>query len=564
MISASRRPPASDPSKMRSPFRNPSRTGTAGRSRPSLGYSVLLCAALVLTAARNCAAKGPDKPLTFSLEELGRQAVPGRLPGATIATVHFVGEHHLLVTFPVRRLMKREPDSRPGDLDRNIEAVLVDLPSGKVAARTTWRFHDQQQYLWDLGHGRFLLRQREHLEEIAPLAHLSTEHPFSEHRLLSFEGKRILALLIGAEDDLLTVETRDPDPEEEAPNDANPDPSADKKLKRRPGPVSINFYRLEGSGTEVEAHGAGRVQSRVPLEIPMTRDGYLDVTQESKGTWLFDYIAHAGKKTELSPFDTSCFPRATFVSRSEFVAVGCRGSVDKLEIGGFGMHGEQMWQQNFFDNFVHSSFSFAPEAGRFLLAREVTSVPPSMIGPGQEPPSDTVTGQDVQVYQIHTGKALFHTVITPTQRGGQNFALSPDGLRVAVVRGDAIEVSRLPELSSNDRQEVKAARESALERADGPIRLPTQSRPVTAAEATEPTQHPSAAVAASVSSEPAPPSHAATVPTPSTLPAEAAATPPPAKPARPVEHTVNVGDVPADDGPRRPPTLYQPGDAAPR
>ena len=62
--------------------------------------------------------------------------------------------------------------------------------------------------------------------------------------------------------------------------------------------------------------------------------------------------------------------------------LGAGGAGDKLEIGGFDMRGEEMWQQNFFDSFVHPTFSFAPEAGRFALGRAITTATASMMGRG--------------------------------------------------------------------------------------------------------------------------------------------------------------------------------------
>ena len=121
--------------------------------------------------------------------------------------MHFVGDHHLLVTFPVRRLMKRLAECEPDDEDRMIDAVLVDVPSGKVAARASWRVHDSGQYLWDLGHGRFMVRVRDRLVTVAPLENLSTEHPFEERTCWLTSGGW-WGLLVSAEEDLLTVETR--------------------------------------------------------------------------------------------------------------------------------------------------------------------------------------------------------------------------------------------------------------------------------------------------------------------------------------------------------------------
>ncbi|RXH57529.1 hypothetical protein [Granulicella sibirica] len=513
---------------------------TATRSRLRFAPAALVFLAALACAPRASAWAATEHPVVIALADLGMQAQGGRpaVPGSTVATAHFVGDHHVLVTFAVRRLMKRLPDTRPEDDDRMIDAVLVDVPSGKVAARTTWRVHDAGQYLWDLGHGRFLLRVRDRLAVIAPLANLSTEEPFQEHHLLGYE-RRVVGILVSAEGDLLTVETRDP-------NAIKEEDGAVVHKKVEEG-VEINFYRLVGTGEGEGAQHAGVVRSKMPVEVPMTKDGYLDISQESRTRWLFDYYSHEGKKIELSPFDTSCFPRATFVSRSEFVAFGCHGSPDKIEIGGFDMTGQQMWQQNFYDYFARATFSFAPESGRFAIGRGITTSPPSLIG--QDPGGDSMTGQDIQVMQTHSGKQLFHIATTPAQKSGQNFALSADGMELAVIRGGALEIYKMPGLSGKDKQEVKAAREFALETGNGPIRLQTR------------TQKTESAGLAPVT-PPAPKSTAPVTAVASAVPAVAAATSAnvPAAPQRPAENVIVNGDVP-DDGPRKKPTLYGEGDA---
>jgi hypothetical protein len=116
------------------------------------------------------ALQGPGAPLRIPLSTLGYQALQQEfmLSGSSMLTVHFVDQDHLLVTFAVRRLMKREPEDAASDKDRVIGANLVELPSGRVLAQTEWRMHDLAQYLWPLGHGRFLLRVRDRLTMIAP------------------------------------------------------------------------------------------------------------------------------------------------------------------------------------------------------------------------------------------------------------------------------------------------------------------------------------------------------------------------------------------------------------
>ena len=80
------------------------------------------------------AARIPLAPMGF--EPLSQEFL---LAGSSMLTVDFVDEDHLLVTFGVRRLMKRDAKDPANDADRTVGAFLLELPSGKVLAQTEWR-----------------------------------------------------------------------------------------------------------------------------------------------------------------------------------------------------------------------------------------------------------------------------------------------------------------------------------------------------------------------------------------------------------------------------------------
>lgn len=346
------------------------------------------------------------------------------LAGVSGLTVDFVDNTHMLVTFGRRELMRRDPKQRPGDEDRMIRAVLVELPTGKVLASTEWRVHDGFQYLWNLGHGRFLLRIRDQLTILAPLEQIGRGDPFLG-RAIDIGGRHVVALLVSSNKDLLTIES--------TPQDNVSEGSAGgvsfSGTPKDEAPVLISFYRL-GMGPEgLSISDAGVVRTRSPIAVPMTTAGILGVLSGGKNRWLFNFNEHAGKVDELAEWDTSCMPQPTFVGHSEFVAFGCRGSEDKPDLGGFNIKGEQMWEQGLYDSFVAPNFAFAPEAGRFALERVLVSVP---IYAETSVPAGALQGEEVRVYQTYNGKILLKVNTSPVERAGQNFALSPDGMQLAV------------------------------------------------------------------------------------------------------------------------------------
>jgi len=499
------------------------------------------------------AARGPEPVVRLPLEAMGYQQLQtgAMLEGASMLTVHFVDESHLLVTFGVRRLMPREEDDPPDDVDHVIGARLVEIPSGRVIASTEWRMHDQGQYLWALGHGRFLLRIRDHLSVIAPMRAAMPENAFEETPFLKLE-RHIVGIVVSADDDLLTLETVEKVKPGQATVYTGPNPA----------PVQVNFYRLSSTGPDgsmLQVAAAGVVRAKAAFVLPITTGGFLDVAAGGRDKWLFNFDTHGGKVNELAEWDTTCFPHVTFVSHSEFVAFGCRGSTEKQEIGSFNLRGEQGWQQSFYDTHVSTSFGFAPGSGRFALGRIVAgaNVDLSSLSPSG------VTSEEVRVYQTYSGKLLFKMDCSPVERTGQNFALSADGMKVAVVRETAVfhpanhdqeaytvraaslEVYALPELTEKDRAAVKEAQGLAPETADAMIRLSSQP-------ANAPANVP-VVVSAAVAALPAAPDPQPDPQTAASLGMDA---------AEPKASAAASGDAyPAT--PRPPPTLYAPGETPP-
>jgi hypothetical protein len=74
---------------------------------------------------------------------------------------------------------------------------------------------------------------------------------------------------------------------------------------------------------------------------------------------------------------------------------------------------------------------------------------------------ELVAGQSIIVYQTDTGRQLLRVDAAPVARAGQNFSLAPDGLSLAVIRNNAVEIYPLPPLSGKDREAVQRAAATA-------------------------------------------------------------------------------------------------------
>ena len=522
---------------------------------------------LLILVATPLFARVPEPTLRIPLENLGFQPLSPQflLNGSSMLTLHYVDDQHLLFTFVTHRLIPRLPDDPEDDQDRMVDALLLELPTGRVLARTSWHLHDHAQYLWNLGHGHFLLRIRDTLTTFAPLANLSTGRPFAQQPFLISTERRFAALILSPDSDLLIIETVKRTPPEQKPKTPlfGPTPAPGPKRAEK-DPVQINFYRLhsEDDGGPVNPTFAGVVAARNTGDIPASTAGYLAVVDQGHQHWAFDFHSYAGKIAELSPFDSSCSPAPLFVSHSEFIAFGCRGGATMQQIGGFNMRGEEMWEQGLFGDFIAPSLAYAPAGGRFALSRVMlrhSAIPDQMIS------NDEISSQTVVVYQTGTGKQLIHADCSPVERAGQNFTLSPSGLALAVVHSDAIEIYNLPPLTDKDEAELKLAQTSAPAETDLPVRFTAQANPSTdtdaATTAPQPSPQPTAAPTAATNTPPASSQPPAST-QPSTPAPEAAKPLPPALTETPASQP--SGDSPPEQQHRTPPTLYTlPGDKPP-
>jgi hypothetical protein len=499
------------------------------------------------------------------MKSLGIPPVPAQFLtyGLSMLSVSIVDNTHLLLTFATRGLVPRLPDDPPEDDDRMVAAELVELPSGRVLARADWHLHDHGQYLWRLGHGRFLVRSRNSLGVLAPLALLRSENPLAAAALPDRPGRPIMAQ-VSPDGAVVMIESQLP----ASPTMDQTTPGAPAELRpREAAPVLIDFYRLQGGdapGSTLSVRGAGVVRSPTALMLPLDGDGYLWPGEGQRSRWAVSFNEFGGKSVPVGTVDSSCMPRLQMVSRFQYLAFACQGSDDRQKLHAFGMDGHENWQESLPGPFTQPVFAFAPDAGRFAMSR--ISAPIGIVTDSVVPDSAT---QEVRVYQTESGDLLLRVPCTPVLRNAENFDLSPDGSLLAVINAGAVQVYRLPTPTEKDKKELKEAADFAPPRADGPVLLTRLTRSTGAAEFPTAESTTASPKLPNASGSPAPSTGAdadtasgaaAPPPAPDTAPA-AAAPPAPRGPTLPDERSgAELGD--ATGQPRRPPSLLNPGEKA--
>ncbi len=356
-------------------------------------------------------------------------------------TLNFVDSKHLLFTFRVNALIKRNPSNdQTGNQDQVIQADVLDISTGKVVKTTRWTMHDRQRYLWPLGHGRFLIRIGNTLYQTGSSLKLK---PFLKPR------HQLTLVNISPGRNFLSVETDVP----ADPGSLAPEVDLQGRVLRQPEHVNLAVYPA-GSKRPLF-----RTQSQQALNLPVMHDGFLELLsgKPRKGhgnLWMireiqFQGLGNGGQppaqlpRKDILTFQSDCHPSLLPLSGSVVLA-GCAGDGSDHKMTAVNLHGDRLWQQWWQARYIWHTTAYAANGSRFALGSLMTDQP--LVTLNQSTISD-VERQLVGVFNTHTGQLILVRDADPIVSAGQNFALTANGRRFAILRNHAIEIYNLPPVS---------------------------------------------------------------------------------------------------------------------
>jgi len=434
---------------------------------------LLVCMAATMLASGAMAAKAkpptkqpvapPPQPVPtyrIPLERVGYkpQLVTRLMEGDSLRSLDFVDSKHLLLTFSLHGLMQRTAECNEDESAQTVQAVLLELPAGRVMARHNWHMCDRARYLWPLGHGRFMLRQGSRLGVIAPLENLqqsstpqnpaSQEAAFLPHEILHFDGP-MLAIDLSSDARVLVVQYRvtAPAPAQEKLPGITTDGLGLTQTDDRT--VSVNIYQVNSDAErlgEIRALRFGQTRVAGVLWLPMSHDGYLEsVDADSGKLWTTTFVGLDDRRVELGNIQSTCQPVLSFLTDDVYLGVVCPEGSDTKALAAYSMHSGLLWMEHFGQPVAHFMHTQSPEARRFVVSVVSTLYKTSHYEPLNE---DNVTGQWLRVYDTLTGAIFLTMQVSPVQMDGRNYSLAPDGRSLAVLATDAIEVYAMPDVAA--------------------------------------------------------------------------------------------------------------------
>lgn len=438
-----------------------------------------ICSGRFLTATLGlglCLPLVAEKPPAASFRiPLANLGFPGYAPVLlrvgtySMSTMHLLDNNHLLFTYSMRTLVPRLPGDDVNDSDRLVAAEILELPSGKVLARTQWRLHDHGRYLWRAGQGVFVLRTADELSTFAPLRGLASGTAFQRVALPHRPG---LPQIVASSPDgaILMLEVQRPEDDAVSGDDDSGTP--------KPKHTTIEFFRIsapEQQDAPIELTSAGAVGAPGLLRLVLDGDGYLWAEDVSRNNWQVSFNEYGGRSQNLTTIHSSCAPRVSLLSRGEFLLESCQGINDSPMLSVYGFDGHEDWEEPFSEDLQPPTVVAAPQGGRFVLSRLIANK--SGTGIYDLAPDDPLS-QEIRVYQTGSGDMLLRLQCAVPERTAENFDLSPDGSTLAVLGRDAIEIYKLPPLTARDRKDLADVRTMTPPLSHGPVVLARITRPV--------------------------------------------------------------------------------------
>jgi len=373
----------------------------------------------------------PVSPMGFS--------IPGTsylLRQQQLVSLDFIDEKRLLFSFHVASGLQERSADEDQEREQRIHATVVDIASGKAGPEAEWNIADRRRYLWMLNNGHFLVRTADGLNEG------DAELKIKEY--LRWPG-RLMWIEMDPEQQYIVANSVEAGSEESTTSTASvapvEKPVKNGKQAEAKSVLTIRTVRRETGEVVLTTKAPWTSQTS---DWPMNSQGYVERLHEKKGMhWRLNVVPYGGNKGwALGEADSTCPPQYSFVTDTVLLISRC----DPQE--GWRLKASKtvglatLWETTIGSNTMWPLVVTARNGLR--VARETLVLKRSAEKYTDGVRIDDVQGQMVRVFDAETGKVVMEATVAPIYDGGGNVAISPSGRRVAILKGNAIQVYELP------------------------------------------------------------------------------------------------------------------------
>ena len=352
---------------------------------------------------------------------------PGDLPAFyyyALVELHFIDATQLMFAFNTPGLLKRDDICPGSDVQRMVQAVVFRLPSGQVLKQTHWELYDFWDFLWGLGDGKLLLRRCNRLESVG--ADLNPQ-------LLIQAGGTVEEVSFSPDHSLVVVQEKERAGAEDADSGALPSVLAQGTQAPR---TNVSFIQLN------PLRMIGRAEIPLPGAIPVIENAFFEVLTAPHDQWVVNLQVFHGAQRQIATIHSRCSPVIQAISNNMLMAETCSKG-DQKAFEGYNLQGSLLWQIPIAPDQYYPRLIQIPNDSRFAIESLRLNHPHAALDPLTK---EDVDGEDIDIYDTHSGVRIATFRTTPAYTGGRNVDFSPDGQRMAVLHDGAIEIYSLTDL----------------------------------------------------------------------------------------------------------------------
>jgi VWFA-related protein len=393
-----------------------------------LGLVVLVCLAESKAAVGQVKPAPPSSQVNLSaFGYLGLSSL-NRFTERFNLSLNFIDSDHLLFTFNAHSaqvLLERHPDCGPTNSCHQIRAIVIDLRNNGVTAEADWYLYDYRRYLWSLGNGRFLLRRSNSFFLVDP--DLQEKLLFSSPDDLLWSG-------ITADRKQLILESR-------VQGNTNTE-----LHEKRPNSVKIEFRDVDSLALQ-KTWIASSVLEMAPLG-----SGYADsIHNPLRQTWLVRFGDSESKRRDLMQVRSPCKPDVLFPTDKTLLVGRCSSNSDAYSISVFTLGGHPLWRQRWSQHQYNPAVLSSDDGSRIVVGTLTANRDRQEPAPSDDKVSSQDVEQDIRVLEAATGKEILEAEAKTAFLMNENYSVSPDGRKLAVVDGTRLNLYDLPPMTTEER-----------------------------------------------------------------------------------------------------------------
>lgn len=327
----------------------------------------------------------------------------------------------LLFTFNAHPLIQRAWTPNSSTLRRIVRAVLLDAQDRTVIRAVDWEITDTSQYLWPIDGNRVLVHVGNELrvygENLEVQRTIKLAGPLSFVRIAPNGNLKAIATL---------RERHSPDLHAKLRAELENEPEEDVELA------------ILDSGFEAVAHASIAAGMLPPT---LLNEGQVTLLSQPNMHYRLALNTWTNKAVTLARFTSSCTPELSSVAPDLLFLVTCGtvGGINEYRV--IRADGKVLLRGQLGQHDAGKEVIGDQKAGLFAI-KVVHAV--SALSPGVEFRATDLESEEVRVYRASDGKRLFAVRVDEPSASHGSYAVSPDGVHLAILTQSQIQLTPLP------------------------------------------------------------------------------------------------------------------------